>query len=181
MSKYIVLEGLDGSGKSTQAELLYEYIKLTNPKVILTQEPGSKLNAFNLRDILCSAKEVSPVALELLFQADRAEHTRHIKKLLSEGYTVISDRSFLTGLAYARANKGRDSLDLEGLVNMAIQCYPSKVIFVDTPVKTCLNRIYSRGKSLTREEAQGEQHLNNIRDNFIVVILFPSPSKICKS
>lgn len=99
--KFIVIEGIDGSGKSTQAKKLYQWIKEHKKKVHLTSEPTSYLIGGLIRSQLIKDWKSSLECLQLLFAADRAYHLeKEIIPLLKKGYMVISDRYFLSTIAY---------------------------------------------------------------------------------
>ncbi len=99
--KLIVLEGADGSGKSTHAGLLAEYLEKRGYKVVLTQEPTNGFIGQAIRMILSGRIKVSPETLTLLFTADRAEHVdKVIRPALENGGIVISDRYYYSTIAY---------------------------------------------------------------------------------
>lgn len=104
---YIALEGMDGSGKTTQAEKLAEYFKSQGREVVLTQEPerGGVVGKM-VHDILQSKINVPKVSLQYLFSADRAIHQEEIvKPALEAGKVVISDRNFWSGVAYGMVDR----------------------------------------------------------------------------
>ena len=93
--KLIVFEGLDGSGKSTQAELLFSFLKSKGKKVHLTSEPTRYLIGGLIKSWVTHDWQSTPECLQLLFAADRAHHLdKEIIPLLKKGITVISDRYF---------------------------------------------------------------------------------------
>lgn len=98
---FIVLEGLDGSGKSTQLKTIENLLKEKNVKYIITREPGG-FNcelAEKIRDIILN-NEMSDYTRVLLYAASRQEHAKQIKQWLDEGYVVVSDRYIYSSLAY---------------------------------------------------------------------------------
>jgi dTMP kinase len=92
---YIILEGIDTAGKSTQLEIL----KQNYPKAFFTKEPGGTAIGLELREMVLSARATSKIAEMFLFLADRAEHFEQIVK---HNDFVISDRGFISGIAYAK-------------------------------------------------------------------------------
>jgi len=104
--KFIVFEGLDGSGQTTQSKLLKDYLCQKGYKVVLTKEPTktSKV-APRIQKILNQKEKVSAKKLQELFAKDRKEH---LKKLvipsLKKGKIVISDRYFFSSFAYGKAS-----------------------------------------------------------------------------
>lgn len=97
---FITFEGIDGSGKSTQLELLAEALRKAGKKVLLTREPGGTALAENLRKVLLESN-VSAQAELLLFGAARAQHVAEvIKPALQDGAIVLSDRFADSSVAY---------------------------------------------------------------------------------
>ena len=105
--KFIVLEGLDRSGKSTIASYIHETLSQSNPTVAMnfpdrTTPVGQMINEF-----LNNKTDLSPEAIHLLFSANRWEKMAAIKKALEEGTNVVCDRYWYSGVAYSTA-KGMD-------------------------------------------------------------------------
>lgn len=99
--KFIVFEGLDGSGSTTQSQRLVKFLKSQKKKVHQTKEPTSYLIGGLIRSWLASDWSSSPMCLQLLFTADRAHHLeKEIIPLLKKGVCVVSDRYFLSTLAF---------------------------------------------------------------------------------
>ena len=94
---YMILEGIDTAGKSTQLEIL----KKNHPEALFTKEPGGTTIGLELREMVLSARAQSRVAEMFLFLADRAEHFEEIVKP-NKNQLVISDRGFISGIAYAK-------------------------------------------------------------------------------
>src|SRR4051794_21655867 len=101
---FIALEGIDGSGKSSQAKLLAAKLESMGHKVYLTMEPTTGTVGAVLLNILRKKAEADHSTIALLFAADRIEHLLNkqdgIMKKLSEGYTVITDRYYFSSYAY---------------------------------------------------------------------------------
>lgn len=99
--RFIVLEGADGSGKSTHMQLLADYLRENGLDAVTTEEPTKGFIGQAIRMILSGKINVSPTTLTLLFTADRAEHVENvIKPALEEGKTVICDRYYYSTVAY---------------------------------------------------------------------------------
>jgi len=99
--KFIVFEGLDGSGTTTQANLLFRYLKKQGKKVYLTGEPTRSLIGGLIEGQISGDWKSTPECLQLLFTADRAHHLeKGIIPLLKKGITVICTRYILSTLAY---------------------------------------------------------------------------------
>lgn len=154
---YIVFEGNDGCGKTTNSTILSAILKQINPlqNIIMTREPESHLIDLKIRDFVLSDKKISKESLEFLFLADRMEHFSKIKEKLNNGDTVISDRSFISGYAYCKANQNLDPV-LTELIHekIAQQHERPHHVFIGMGSK-----LYEREISeLTREEIKGEEH-----------------------
>ncbi|MDR0734948.1 MAG: dTMP kinase [Elusimicrobiota bacterium] len=109
-AKFIVFEGPDRSGKSTQANLLSDYLSQREADVLLTREPGGDDVAERIRRlVLDPAHKVSPMAELLLYEASRAQHTQQkIIPALEAGKTVICERYTMSSCAYQGYGRGID-------------------------------------------------------------------------
>jgi len=92
---YIIFEGGEGSGKSTQARLLYEYLKEKNVPCVLTKEPGGTKEGKEIRSILINKENIlNPLSELFLFEADRVEsYLKIVKPNLEQGKIILKDRS----------------------------------------------------------------------------------------
>lgn len=136
---FIVFEGLDGSGQSTQAQLLKDYLKKEkNISAVLTKEPTSAPIGALIRQVLKKEVSISPAALQLLFCADRSEHLEKIiKPALKNGQWVVSDRYFCSTMAY-----GSLDLDIDWLIKINEDFLKPDVIFLlKVRPQVCLERI----------------------------------------
>jgi dTMP kinase len=101
--RLIIFEGIEGSGKSTQVERVYERIK-RQEKVVTTKEPGGTARGKSIRDIILHGSESSGTSNFFLFEADRLEHIHEVlNPCLNKGWTVLCDRFSLSSLAYQPA------------------------------------------------------------------------------
>jgi len=145
--KFIVIEGLDGSGQSTQAELLKDFLTKKSFKVILTKEPTLDSEAGKkIRKILDKELKLNPEELQELFTRDRKEHLKSlIIPALKEGKIVISDRYFFSTFAYGVA----DSLDLDWLIKINNEfLLPDLTFFLKVRPEICIQRIKKRGEGI---------------------------------
>ena len=132
--KFIVFEGLDGSGKGTQAGLLLKELKCQGINAVLTAEPTSSSTGGMLRDALGGFVKRDACELSALFLLDRIFHNTNeingIKKYLDAGIDVICDRYYYSSFAY----QGIDA-DLEWVMDMNLNCKeiirPDVCIFLD--------------------------------------------------
>ncbi|MHC1590326.1 MAG: dTMP kinase [Candidatus Hecatellaceae archaeon] len=136
--KLIVFEGLDGSGKTTQALLLVEALKAKGFKACYTCEPTYWRVGDLLRLHVSRLKRRSPVYEALLFAADRYEHAaREVRPKLRRGYLVVSDRYLHSSLAY----QGASGLSLQWIKRINFFApKPDAVIFLDVPAEEALKR-----------------------------------------
>lgn len=135
---FVVFEGPDGSGQSTQADLLVKWFEKINVKVYLTKEPTNSLVGGIIRSILKGEWNVTMRTLQLLFSADRAHHlNRTINPYLEKGINVISDRYILSTLAFGSP---QESLDWLKQINSNFP-EPDLTFILDVPGQVCAERI----------------------------------------
>jgi dTMP kinase len=164
MSKFVVVCGLDGSGKSTQALLLTKWLRSKNRKVFLTREPSESQIGSLIRRVLEHQLKVSPRSLQLLFAADRANHLeREIDPALSEGKIVVSDRYILSSLAYGSLEV---ELDFLKKINSGFR-EPDLTLIIDTPPHVCIERM--RRCKTHMELFENEEKMKEIRKNYLTL------------
>lgn len=134
---FVVLEGLDGSGITTQVELLRTWCERKHVDVFVTKEPSNGPVGSLLKIALEKRLAFSPEVMALLFTADRLDHLQYdIVPKLSDGVAVISDRYYLSTYAYQQ-----EQVDLEWLRVLNSRCRrPDATVFLDVPVELCLQR-----------------------------------------
>lgn len=145
--KFIVFEGLDGSGQSTQAALLRDFLIKNDCGVLLTKEPTLDSEAGKkIKEILDKKTRVAPVQLQRLFTEDRKEHLKKvIIPALKKRKIVISDRYFFSTFTYGTA----DGLDLEWLIKINNDfLLPNLTFILKVSPKICIQRIEKRGKGI---------------------------------
>lgn len=154
---YILFEGIDTCGKSTQIDLLAQ----KHPQIITTHEPGGTTFGKQAREILLSDSLTSKCAELLLFLADRAEHYEEIVEP-NKDKVVISDRGFLSGIGYALANGDFDFEALVALNKFALkEHFPDKVILFLTNMETLQER--TSQKELDGIELRGLEYLIDVQ------------------
>ena len=158
---YIAIEGIDTSGKSTQINKLAKHF----PDAVITKEPGATDIGKDIREIVLSARAKSKKAEFLLFLADRAEHIQEVIEP-NLGKMIISDRSAVSGVAYALVQGELEKKDLVSLNNFATSnMYPDKVFLLRLTKQELEHRLSQ--KELDGIELRGSQYLLNIQDSII--------------
>lgn len=162
---YVLFEGIDTCGKSTQIELISQ----KHPEIIITHEPGGTAFGKKAREILLSDSLASKRAELLLFLADRAEHYQEIISP-NKDKVIISDRGFLSGIGYALANGDFDFDELVSLNRFALEGhFPDKVILFLTDMKTLEER--TSVKCLDGIELRGLKYLLEVQEHMKQSIL----------
>ena len=166
---FISLEGIDGSGKSTQSRHLAEWLRAKGRDPVLTREPGGAPGAEEIRRLLVEGapERWSPETEILLFTAARRDHLeRLIRPSLAEGQDVVTDRFADSTRVYQGATRG----DLRGLVDRihdaAIAVEPDLTLILDMDPKTALTRGLARGSGEDRFEDFGLGFQEALRDGF---------------
>ncbi|WP_297488089.1 dTMP kinase [Thermococcus sp.] len=178
MGVFIVLEGIDGAGKSTQAKMLAEWFEERGQEVVLTKEPTDTAFGKLIRRLVLTGgrvgiidgAKISHEAEALLFAADRAEHIHKlIRPALEEGKVVISDRYFYSSLAYQWAR----GLDLEWLIDLnRFAIRPDIAILLDIPARESMRRI--KGRAIKTEFDRIFELQRSVRNNYLKLAeMFP--------
>ena len=156
---YILFEGIDGAGKSTQIARLAAAF----PQAIVTKEPGGTKLGENLREILLKENDLDKRAEILLFLADRAEHFgKIIKPNLDK--MILSDRGFVSGMAYALAGGNFSFEELLSLNKFALQGnFPQKIVFFKADENTLRSRLSSRAQ-MDGIETRGFEYLLRVQN-----------------
>jgi len=164
--RLLALEGIDGSGKSTQARALADALG-----ALLTHEPGATPAGARLRELLLApdAPPLSARTEALLMAADRAEHVaRVIQPALAEGAWVVTDRFSGSTIAYQGYGRGLDLDALRALVSWAAAgVVPDLSVLVDVPVDVAAARLAAAGRGgADRLEQLGPGFASSVRDGF---------------
>lgn len=150
--RFVVFEGLDGAGTSTQIEVLAGWLRTRGTAVDTTREPTGGAIGRLIREVLTGARDADPATLALLFAADRLDHLNGVggvNAALDAGHWVLSDRYVLSSIAY-QAAEGLDAGWVAELNRGAFA--PDLTVFIDTEPEVCMQRIEARGGKPERFE-----------------------------
>ena len=169
MSLFIVFEGIDGSGKTTQVELLSQKLTSIKKPNIIVREPGGTSIGEAIRKELKNNPDLDPVTQLLLFSACRTQLIKEvINPNLKNNQIVISDRYVFSTIAYQGYADGLDTDVIQNLINISTEgLIPDLVIFIDTPIET----------AKARRETEAGDHFDNkplnyykrIRDGYLSI------------
>ena len=175
--RFIVLDGIDGCGKSTQLDHLLGWLPDSGlmpdgAALVSTREPGGTPLGRSVRELLLHSREEqapAPTAELLLYAADRAQHVeRLIRPALGRGDWVISDRFSGSTLAYQGHGRGLDLQlidQLEMIATAGLQ--PDLTLWLTLPLEESLRR--RQGAQADRIEAEGQEFLQRVIDGFAVI------------
>ena len=154
---FIVFEGIDGSGTTTQSRLLASYLREAGLPVILTREPGGTPVAEKIRQLILdpSLEGISPSSELFLYVASRSQHVEEvIVPSLNRGDVVICDRYIASSLAYQGYGRGLDLEVIEQVNRLAVgECLPDATIYLLLPVEAAWKRLGQRDSADRLEQA----------------------------
>jgi dTMP kinase len=168
---FITFEGIDGSGKSTQCQLLRDTLEQKGHKVLMTREPGGTRTAEAIRNVLLHIHDPIEAMTEVfLYCAARVEHLEKIiLPKLAEGYIVISDRFYDSTIAY---QGGGRELGLEKMIEInkifIEKATPDLTFFIDTDLSAIEKRMNK--KELDRMEKEGMTFMKKVRQGYLDLI-----------
>ena len=156
---YIIIEGIDTAGKSTQINIL----KHNYPQATFTKEPGGTNLGLDLREMVLSGRAKSSLAEMFLFLADRAEHIKTVVQ--KNDNMIVSDRGFLSGIAYSNID-----LDIAISLNLLAMdgTLPKKVIILQLSKEVLKQRLDAKVNDAI--ESRGIEYLLNIQNRMIEAI-----------
>lgn len=146
---FITFEGIDGCGKSTQIQLVAEWLQSYGVEAHLAFEPGDGELCRQIRDLLLDGSHTPVAEAELfLFLADRAQHVRTvIEPALNNGAWVLCDRYTDSTLAYQLAGRRLVADEIQGLLAFAeLSITPDLTLWIDLPVADALERMHARAR-----------------------------------
>jgi len=165
---FVAIEGGEGAGKSTQTELLGEWLREKGHEVVLTREPGATRLGKRLRDVLLSpvTGDLSPRAEALMYAADRAEHVASvIRPALDRGAVIVTDRYADSSIAYQGAGRVLAPDEVARLCRWATDgLLPDLTVVLDVPPEVGLSRVTDE---LDRLEAEPLEFHKRVRAEFL--------------
>ncbi len=164
---FITFEGADGCGKTTQLNLLKDYLENKGYKVVITREPGAKGLGEKIREILLNYDgEVSNRCESFLFLADRAQNIDIIvKPAIDEGKIVLCDRHTDSTVAYQGYGRGLDIEQINMLNRIATNnIKPDLTLVFDVDIETSMKRV---GNQQDRMEKSGKEFFNKVRNGYL--------------
>ena len=164
---FVVFEGVDGSGKSTQCQLLYDRLVKNGIPATLVREPGGTKTGECIRKWLSSGTDIDPMSELLLFSAARsALISQKIQPTLNVGNVVISDRYMYSSIAYQSFGRGLDLEKIMTINHIATEGLTPDIAFlIDIPPEVSLKRINNREED--RFEKEDMNFHKNVRHGFL--------------
>jgi dTMP kinase len=169
---WITLEGGDGTGKTTQAALLEEWLRGQGRKALRTREPGGSEVGVLIRDIVLHHRgDIAPRAEALLYAADRAHHVATVvRPALDRGEVVIQDRYLDSSVAYQGAGRVLDADEVRGLSLWGAEgALPDLTVLLDLDPVLARRRLDSAEKPFDRLEAEREEFHRRVRESFLAL------------
>jgi dTMP kinase len=167
---FISFEGIDGVGKSTQADLLESWLVAQNKEVVRTLEPGGTDVGIEIRKILLHHKgDLAPRAEAALFAADRAHHVASkIRPALEQGKIVITDRYFDSSVAYQGAGRDLSRTEVRDLSIWAVGgLLPELTVLLDLPAELAISRRNLSGTEPDRLEKEKTEFFETVRSAYL--------------
>jgi len=174
---FIVVEGIEGSGKSTLVNELARTLRSDGHEVVTTREPGGTPLGNAVRQLfLTTSAAMTPLTEALLVNAARAQHVSAvIGPALSAGRTVVCDRFTDSTLAYQGYGRGLPLNDLQRLCDLATgEVNPDLVLVLDVPVSVGRARMRERAAAADRIESEDDGFHERVRQGFLELAARPS-------
>jgi dTMP kinase len=169
---FITFEGGDGSGKTTQAELLGRWLTDAGRTVVRTREPGGTEVGIEVREIVLHHRgDIAPRAEALLYAADRAHHIATlVRPALERGDVVIQDRYIDSSVAYQGAGRVLDPEAVRGLSEWATEgLQPDLTILLDLDAGAARGRLDEARTRYDRLEAEASEFHDRVREAYLAL------------
>jgi len=167
---FITFEGGDGSGKTTQINLLATWLESQGQTVVLTREPGGTDLGVELRNIVLHRKGfIAPRAEALLYAADRSHHIHSlVRPALERGEVVVQDRYLDSSVAYQGAGRVLDPEEVRELSLWATErLMPNLTVLLDVPASVAKARQAQTEREYDRLEAEAEDFHTRVRESYL--------------
>jgi dTMP kinase len=169
---FISLEGIDGVGKSTQSDLLEEYLRELGQPVLRTFEPGGTALGQEIRHLLLHRKgDVAPRSEALLYAADRAHHVAtKVRPALERGEAVITDRYLDSSVAYQGVGRELNAEDVRTISMFAVEnLLPDLTILLDLEAGAAMARRSKTGAEPDRLEREKVEFFEAVRQAYLAM------------
>ncbi len=170
--RFISLEGIEGSGKSTQLDFVIDYLQANNKEIVRTREPGGTLVGEKIRDLLLdNSLPGMHIDTELLLMfAARVEHVRTvIEPALNSGKWVVSDRFYDATYAYQGYGRNIDLKRIDALKDFSIgKLVPDLTLLLDVTLEVSMDRVTKRGNK-DRFENEKIDFYKKVREGYFAI------------
>ncbi|HVP35520.1 MAG TPA: dTMP kinase [Terriglobales bacterium] len=171
--KLITFEGIDYSGKTTQAKKLFNYLKTKGYKVILLREPGGEKVSEKIRQVLLSSRNtgMNPLTELLLYEAARAQLvSRIILPALNQRKIVLCDRFYDSTLAYQGYGRGLNIKIIDYLNQVSVSgLKPDLTFLIDIPLDVFSKRMRKNNKKKDRIEKEKIDFYKRVRNGYLKI------------
>jgi len=169
---FITFEGGDGSGKTTQINLLASWLESEGHTVVITREPGGTDLGTELRNIILHREGfIAPRAEALLYAADRSHHIRTlVRPALQRGEIVVQDRYLDSSVAYQGAGRVLDPTEVRNISVWATEnLMPDLTVVLDVPASVAKERQAAGERQYDRLEAEAEDFHTRVRESYLAL------------
>lgn len=166
---FITFEGGDGAGKTTQSELLAEWLRARGYEVVHTREPGGSGLGDSIRNVLLHGGHVYQRAEALLYAADRAQNIAEVvRPALERGAAVVQDRYIDSSLAYQGAGRPMPQDEIRRLNEWATEgLWPALTVLLDVNPELAISRRAAKGQQADRLEREAAEFHHRVREEFL--------------
>ena len=169
---FITFEGGDGSGKTTQINLLASWLESEGHTVVITREPGGTDLGTELRNIILHREGfIAPRAEALLYAADRSHHIHTlVRPALKRGEIVVQDRYLDSSVAYQGAGRVLDPTEVREISLWATErLMPDLTVLLDVPASVAKERQAAGARQYDRLEAEAEDFHTRVRESYLAL------------
>ncbi len=169
---FITFEGGDGSGKTTQINLLASWLESEGHTVVITREPGGTDLGTELRNIILHREGfIAPRAEALLYAADRSHHIHTlVRPALKRGEIVVQDRYLDSSVAYQGAGRVLDPTEVRDISLWATEnLMPDLTVVLDVPASVAKARQAAGERQYDRLEAEAEDFHTRVRESYLAL------------